>query len=436
VVRDDRPYSEIVTADYTLANRRVATVWGLPYSGSGEEWLITQWDDDRPSAGILSDSMLFTRHGTTFSNANRGRANAVSRALLCYDFLSREVALDSTIDLADPDEVNDAVRENDACASCHQTLDPLASYFDAYHPIYVPSSLDRYPVPHDLPTLEIAIEIRPSSYFGEPGEGLDFLGAMMASDPRFSLCAAKRFYAYFNQVPLSEVPTREAGRLQQVFIDSGLDAKALTKEVVLSDAFRLSHTEGETPTVGDAEGPETTGPSGLRKVRPWQLARLVADLTGFRWRTELPVDIGSGTIGEIDLMTDSLFGFDVLAGGIDSMNVTLPSHTMSASVSLVLRSLAARASELVVENDLTESNRERRHLLSQVSEATEDEASVRAQLVELELRIFGRRVEAGSPEIDDAFALFGAVLAESDDPPRAWQAVVFAMLQDVRVAYY
>jgi hypothetical protein len=74
--------------------------------------------------------------------------------------------------------------------------------------------------------------------------------------------------------------------------------------------------------------------------------------------------------------------------------------------------------------------------LSQVSEATEDEASVRAQLVELELRIFGRRVEAGSPEIDDAFALFGAVLAESDDPPRAWQAVVFAMLQDVRVAYY
>jgi hypothetical protein len=114
VVRNDRPYSEIVTADYTLATRTVATVWGLPYSGSGDEWLVTHWNDDRPSAGILSDSMLFTRHGTTFSNANRGRANAMSRALLCYDFLSREVALDSTINLADPDEVNGAVRENDA----------------------------------------------------------------------------------------------------------------------------------------------------------------------------------------------------------------------------------------------------------------------------------------------------------------------------------
>jgi hypothetical protein len=358
----------------------------------------------------------------------------MSRALLCYDFLSREVALDSTINLADPDEVNGAVRENDACASCHQTLDPLASYFDAYHPIYVPSNLDRYPVPHYLPTLESAIEIRPSAYFGEPGEGLDFLGAMIASDPRFSLCAAKRFYAYFNQVPLSEVPTGEAGRLQRVFIDSGLNAKALAKEVIVSDDFRLSHAEGGEETSAAAEDPETTSLSGLRKIRPWQLAALVEDLTGFRWRTELPVDIGSGTIGGIDLMTDSLFGFEVLAGGIDSMNVTLPSHTMSASVSLVLRALAARASDLVVDNDLAQSNR--RHLLTEVSEATEDEATVRAQLVALELRIFGQRVAADSPEIDDAFALFQAALAESDDPPRAWKAVLFAMLQDARVAYY
>ena len=61
--------------------------------------------DARPHAGILSDSFLFTRHSTTYSNKSRGRANAVSRALLCYDFLEAEIPVDIGIDLADPEEV-------------------------------------------------------------------------------------------------------------------------------------------------------------------------------------------------------------------------------------------------------------------------------------------------------------------------------------------
>lgn len=36
-------------------------------------------------------------------------------------------------------------------------------------------------------------------------------------------------------------------------------------------------------------------------------------------------------------MTDGLWGFEVLAGGIDSVNVTSPAHSMSASSSLVRR---------------------------------------------------------------------------------------------------
>jgi hypothetical protein len=102
VVMLDRPYTEIVTADYTLADDVVATVWGLPYDVDGARWQETRYPDARAHAGILSDSFLFTRHSTTYSNKSRGRANAISRALLCYDFLSREIPVDSGIDLADP----------------------------------------------------------------------------------------------------------------------------------------------------------------------------------------------------------------------------------------------------------------------------------------------------------------------------------------------
>jgi hypothetical protein len=138
VVMNDRPYDEIVTAEYTVADAQVAAVWGLPAGGEGE-WIETQWDDGRGNAGVLTDSWLFQRHSSTPSNANRGRANAISRALLCHDFAERDIVLDADIDLADPEAVAEAVEKNQACASCHQGLDPMASFFQDYFPLFLPA---------------------------------------------------------------------------------------------------------------------------------------------------------------------------------------------------------------------------------------------------------------------------------------------------------
>jgi len=428
VIAEDRPYSEIVTADYTLANGVVATVWGLPYDGDGEEWRVTRWVD-RPNAGILSDSTLFTRHMTTFSNRNRGRANAVSRALLCYDFLSREIPIDSSIDLADPEEVAHAVRENPACASCHQTLDPLASFFAEYSTIYVPSQVTAYPVNHYIEPLGDVMRVTAPSYFGQAATGLDQLGARIAEDPRFTLCAAKRFYAYFNQVPLADVPFEEAARLQDVFIESGLNAKALAREIVLSDDFRVSHAV--------VDGDVADRAIGLKKIRPQQLARTVEDLTGFRWQTRLPFDFGWGTIGRVDLVTDNFWGFGVLMGGIDSQNVALPSHTMNASASLVLRGLAAQAAPHVVAQDFAIADPGARRLFTRVSLADTEEPRIREQLAELEARLYGELVDPDSQEVTEAWWLFYDALGQArGDTTRAWTTTLYAMLQDIRLAYY
>lgn len=190
VVMNDRPYTEIVTADYTLADDNVATVWGLPYDANGETWQETRYEDGRPHAGILSDSFLFTRHSTTFSNKNRGRANLISRALLCSDFLDREIPIEAGIDLSDPEEVANAVQNNPACASCHSTLDPLAAYFASFYPIYVPSDLEAYPFTSFEPTFARIFSVSEPSYFGMPGGDLRDLGTHIAEDSVFALCAA------------------------------------------------------------------------------------------------------------------------------------------------------------------------------------------------------------------------------------------------------
>jgi hypothetical protein len=430
VVMRDLPLTEIVTADYTVADETVAQVWGLTRAGDAE-WDIAHYRDGREHAGILSDSMVFTRHSTTLSNKNRGRAAAISRGLLCYDFLTRGIEVDSSINLADPEEVANAVQKNTACAGCHQTLDPLAAFFGSFHPIYVPSQVESYPYPFYTPGLSQLFTVGEPGYFGYSGRSLRDLGKMIAADPRFSLCAAKRFYAYFHQVPLADVPRERAAELQAV-LATRMSAKDLARAIVLSDDFRISHA-----TTDDAEvnGARAIDHRFLLKARPWQLARMVEGLTGFRWEAYLNANLGYGTVGRLDMMTDSLFGFNVLAGGIDSVNVTLPANTMTASASLVVRGLAARAVEHVVDSDFEFASSAK--LLRKVREQNVDEASVRAQLVDLELRLYGAVIASDSPEVTSGWELFQGALKEAGgDARRAWRTTLFALLQDPRLLYY
>ncbi|HEV8247254.1 MAG TPA: DUF1588 domain-containing protein, partial [Polyangiaceae bacterium] len=206
VVQNNRPLSEILTADYTMADGYVAKVWGLPYSGTGTSWEETHYQDGRPASGILSDSWLYTRHSSTFSNKNRGRANAIARSLLCQDFTERKVEVDATIDLADPEQVKNAIETNPTCSSCHQTLDPLAGFFGSFYPLFVPSFLTSYPFEGYVPELAPLFTVKAPGYFGYPGGDVAHLGQMIAQDPRFLQCQSKRFYAYFHQVALADVP--------------------------------------------------------------------------------------------------------------------------------------------------------------------------------------------------------------------------------------
>ncbi len=449
VVMNDLPYSEIVTADYTLANGHVAAVWGLPYDGDGLQWVTTQWDDGRDNAGILSDSWVYQRHGSTLSNANRGRANAISRALLCTDFVNRDIEIDAALDLADPDVVANAVVDNEACAGCHQSLDPLASFFRGFTPLFVPGFTQDACAPddeecQDYPLLGYYPEqftdiydvpMRSPAYFGSPGDEVESLGRFIADDPRFSLCAVQRFYAYFHQIPVEQVPLEHAAALQREFLDSDLNAKALARAIVLADEFAVSHVT----TAADVESIEPEHDvTGIKRARPEELSRLVQDLTGFRWETRLaefvdPNELPYG-FGDVDLMEDSFLGFKVLAGGTDAVFATTPSHTFSATTTLVTEALAGYAAVYVVEHDLGDGAEPPRLLTIDASDT--DEAAVRAQIVELFARLYSMRVTADADEVTTTYQLWEDVRSHRDDPRRAWIVTLAAMMQDIRLLTY
>jgi len=431
IVRSDRPYTEIVTADYTMADRIVATAWGMPH-GPGDDWERAAWPDGRGAAGILAENALFIRYRSLAFNYNRGRAAAISRGLLCHDFLAADVTLDTSVDLSDPAVVSRAVIANPSCAGCHQTLDPLASYFWGFRQGALgPDLIKRYPYtdlydPTDANGWFLTTN-RPPAYFGATPDGLAALGQAIAEDPRFARCAAIHFASYLTEIAPGDLAPDWIAELQADFVDADYSAKQLARAVVLSDRFRTAASSD--PAIAE-------GVVGYQKLRPEQLQRMLADLTGFVWRSYSRDTIHGWTVGPFDYLEDDHRGFRVLAGGIDSFYVTQPVHTLTPTARLVVTRAALEAAAAVVDHDAASPAPERALFTAAGVDATDD-ASVRAELAVLHARIYGELVAPDAPSIDATLALYrGALRTSRGDPRRAWTATLTGMLSDLRALYY
>jgi hypothetical protein len=429
VVMSDQPYTKIVTADYTMANGDVAEIWGLPHPGPREAWQRVSWTDGRGAAGVLATSVLYHRHRSAGFNYNRGRANLISGALLCHDFLESDIAVDTSVDLSDPDVVANAVVANASCAGCHQTMDPLASYLFGHRPQINVGQIATYPVPYYLPGQVNRWQTtnrRPPMFFGQQAAGLAGLGRAIADDPRFARCAATRFASYLTEVPRAELPGAWIARLQKGFVEGGFSAKQLAKAIVLSDEFRVSH---------DADPAAAERLVGALKLRPEQLSRMLRGLTGFSWTTNSIAQLRGIRYGTADLLQSDFIGFRVLGGGIDSYFVTEPVHTMNATSSLVAKNAAAAAADFVVERDAAAPAGQRTLFIEAGVDATA-EAGVRAQLAYLHARIYGELALPASPEVDETYALFEDALAQAGSARRAWKLTLIGMLSDFRSLFY
>lgn len=430
VVLNNKPYHEIVTASYTMANEIVATVWGLPYDVQGKGgWKVTKYPKEQPTAGVLSDGFMFTRHASTSANRNRGRAQQVARIFLCVDYANRALDLKEKIDLSDEQKVRSAVRKNPTCNSCHQTLDPLASFFASHYPLRLPEQESSYPLRQYAPEFKDFFRTAKPAFFGKPGETIADLGKMIAKDPRFHHCMTKRFYAYLLDIDVEQVPRERVEYYARVFEESGFKAKELVKAIVLSDDFQARQV---APDENNQVAKEVVG---FRRAKPYHLDSMYHDLTGFRWETFIQYDY-NGVIGKVNLLTDSFFGYKLLGGGSDGYDVWKSMTTVNSTTILLLRAIAERAAPFVVSNDLQEKDHNKRRLLREVESTTKDEAAIRKQLASLHLRLFGAKHPPGSLAITNSWKLFQKVFQASSDPKRAWTVTLYAMLQDIKMLYY
>lgn len=187
VVRNDRPLSEILTANYLMLSPFSARSYGLEGLRFQDPENPFEFVQARipgiPHAGILTSPMFLNRYPTTFTNRNRGRARVIFDYFLDTDILAIEgtrpgnaVDIDNAVPTVD----------NPECSKCHSVLDPVASLFQNWtdRGSYRPSRLSKYGWFSDMEVRGFAG--KPMPLKGNIDSSLQWLAGEIAKDPRFA----------------------------------------------------------------------------------------------------------------------------------------------------------------------------------------------------------------------------------------------------------
>lgn len=401
---EDLPYPELFTADWTMVNESVLGFYLTDYPADGTGWKKVHYTDERPVAGVLATNGFWWRYTATQANANRGRANAVSRLFLCSDYLDMQIERDRTLNLLDAEAVANALQSSPACVACHYSLDPLAAYFWGFYRHFNFSPIEQASYhPERESWWEDYSGVAPG-YFGTAPEGLSGLGRALAADPRTVECAVKRTMEQLLQRKTTLADTETLTQHREAFLAGNLTIRALVRSILESPAYRAEPAEGELL-------------SPLKLVNSWQYAQQVEDLTGFRLASE----------GYDHFETD-VSGVRSLAGGIGGDFTRGAPMEPIATQALVMQRVAEAAGQYVVAAD--HADRENPRLFGRLDPgAIPSEEEAKDQLVDLWLRVLGRRVDASSEEVDTALTLWTELFGASGDPALAWSGVVTWMLR-------
>ena len=130
VIREDRSVLDLMTADYTFVNERLARHYGIPNVFGSDFRRVSLADQSR--RGILGKGavLLVTSHATTTSPVLRGKW--VLENLIGAPPPPPPADLDTALKTDPPGSAPKTMREqmerhrtNPVCANCHQVMDPI-----------------------------------------------------------------------------------------------------------------------------------------------------------------------------------------------------------------------------------------------------------------------------------------------------------------------
>ena len=248
IVEEDRPVTELMTADYTFMNEDLAEHYGIP-GVTGEDFRRVQHTDEE-RYGLLGQASILTQ--TSFAR----RTSPVNRGKFVMEVLLGTAPPPPPPNVPDL-EVTDSVdgesgraltvkermemhRANPTCSACHQYIDPLGLPLEAFGPTGEKRIRER-----TWATVPAPIDSRGTLWTGQPVESPSQLREIIVND--FREAFLRNFtenllrYALGRQTHARDQSTvRSIGR---VAAENDYRFSSFATGIVMSDAFRMMENE-------------------------------------------------------------------------------------------------------------------------------------------------------------------------------------------------
>ncbi|HEY7771603.1 MAG TPA: DUF1592 domain-containing protein [Marinagarivorans sp.] len=243
IVRDDRPLAEILDANYTYLNERVANYYGVQ-GVSGNHFRMYEWPEGSQRKGLMGHAAALTAHSHPAATSPVKRGTWVMDRFLCdrppepsADVISQFPDIPSGLD---PREISELHKESSAvCASCHAYVDPIGYGMENFNPVGL--WRDRYTVNNR--TVDSSAEL-PNN--GGQFSSLTELADILATKGEVSICSIgyAMSYALGRRATTVFVPGISSADYPAVYdiyqktLDSAHSMHDVFTEIALSPAFR------------------------------------------------------------------------------------------------------------------------------------------------------------------------------------------------------
>ena len=267
IVGNNRPFTEMVTADYFVANPFGAHAYGVfdkvtwtdpnndaEYQAIPASLVQTANGQAFPMAGTLTLESFMNTYPTTGSNRNRRRARYVYSMFLNMDIMAlAQTPPNLAKIIASSNPNTPATMTNTACVSCHSLLDQVAGDFANWNSYgyFSPNSNDWYG-----PAVMAAAGFEGTLVPDNAPTRLTWLGQQIAGDPRFADAVVSQWLlALTGNGPLrdpavtSTLQESIAAKLYQeqvlhdianAFVASNFNLKAAVKGIIQSPYYRAT----------------------------------------------------------------------------------------------------------------------------------------------------------------------------------------------------
>ncbi len=416
VVRNNLPFTEILTADYTMVNWYSAQVYGLDNvqfenPGDYEEFAPAKVPAV-PHAGVLTSPIFLTRFPTTETNRNRHRARMMYEFFLATDVLALG---DRPVTSASILGTNPTMNES-SCNVCHNIIDPVAGGFMNFTTMgeYVPPENGWFP---DMKQPGFGDAVLPP---GEYPRALNWLGAQMAADRKFAVSAVHVVYhglsgddpltapkdpsldGYLEGIRAADMQTKIFDEIATKFIDSNYNLKVVVKELVKTPYYRAVNASG----LDETRELELSSLGTGRLLIPEQLHRKIEAVTGQPWRV---------TAEGSDVLLD-FNEYRIFYGGIDSDTITERITEPNGIMANVAKRMGNEIACWTTAADFTREPGDR-SLFPFVDPSFSPEdgngfevpaaaSAIRANIQFLHAKLLGEYLDQNDPEINRTYELF------------------------------